>query len=190
MKAVYDDGHLVEAAVFRADELEVTRANEYEVLLDRGGIARCMEEIRSATARAVGPHDPAFLAGQFVTNLLVGCARFGRGERLSGHDFVKGQAVGHLLRLAGAVLPPVERGVADDLDPWRRVERAVPALATEIDAALLMPVPEAAAALLDAAETHVAPHTPDWPPAAATIRRFLVAVIADGASGSSAGASG
>ncbi|HEY0372989.1 MAG TPA: hypothetical protein VGD79_13370, partial [Thermoanaerobaculia bacterium] len=34
-KAVYDDGHLVEYAVFTPDELQLARVNDYRVLLDR-----------------------------------------------------------------------------------------------------------------------------------------------------------
>jgi hypothetical protein len=167
MKGVYDDGHFVEIAVFRVDELVVTRANEYRVLLDRGTIAERMRAIRAATV--AGSPDPAYLAGQFVTNLLVGAARCARGERLSGHDFVKGQAVGHLLALARAVLEPEDVAVVDDLSPARRVESSHPSLAADIDAALLLDTAEAAVALLEIGERHVAPQSPGWPRAAARV---------------------
>ena len=36
---VYDDGHLVELAVFDNHELELARVNVYRVFLDRAGIA-------------------------------------------------------------------------------------------------------------------------------------------------------
>jgi hypothetical protein len=168
MKGVYDDGHLVEMAVFRVDELAVTRANDYRVLLDRENISGRMEAVR---AGSVASPDPGYLAGQFLTNLLVGAARCGRGERLSGHDFVKGQAVGHLLALANAVLDGASTGgaAADDLAPWRRAEWSHPGLAAEVDAALALDTPQAAVALLEVGERHVARRTPGWPQAAARV---------------------
>lgn len=84
MKGVYDDGHLVEAAVFAVDELVVTSANDYRVLLDRERVTERMEEIRAATMGRAGRPDPAFLAGQFLTNLLVGTARHARGSGSAG----------------------------------------------------------------------------------------------------------
>ncbi len=168
MKGVYDDGHFVEMAVFRLDELAVTRANDYRVLLDGERITERMAAIRAASR--ADPPDPGFLAGQFLTNLLVGAARHARGERLSGHDFVKSQAVGHLLALAAAVAEAAEPDAIDDLTPWRRVERSHPELAAEIDAALLRATPEAAGALLEIAERRVAPRAgSSWPGAAAEV---------------------
>ena len=175
MKAVYDDGHLVEAAVFRPDELAVTRANDYSVLLDRAGLAERMEEIRAVT-RAEGERaDPAFLAGQFATNLLVGVARHRRGEHLSGHEFVKMHAVQHLLRLVAAVVPPTDPAAVDDLNPWRRVEQAFPEIATVLAAALEHPVPRAAAEMLALAERKVRPHAPGYPVEAAAVVAAFVA---------------
>jgi predicted nucleotidyltransferase len=168
MKALYDDGHLVEVAVFRPDELVVTRANDYRVLLDRERIGERMAAVRGATIRGVEPRGPAFLAGQFLTSLLVGGARHARGERLSGHDFVKAQAVGHLLALANVVLSPARDGAVDDLTPWRRVERSHPVLAAEIDAALLLDTGAASLALLDIAERYVGGDAA-WPEAAARV---------------------
>jgi len=174
MKGVYDDGHFVEPAVFRADELEVTRVNDCEVLLGPPWLEGRMEQIRAATVAGTARRDRGFLAGQFVTNLLVGVGRYARGERLSGHDFVKVQGAGHLLELAAGVLEPAEPGVVDDLTAWRRVERAFPLLAAEVDDALLLAVPRAAEALLDAAERHVAPAVPEWPAAAASVVRARI----------------
>lgn len=89
---------------------------------------------------------------------------------------MKSQAVGHLLELAAAVLDPAEAGVADDLSPWRRVERLHPELAAEIDRALLLETPEAAPALLDLAERCIAGAAGWWPePAARVVRSRLAA---------------
>jgi hypothetical protein len=175
MKAVYDDGHLVEAAVFRADELVVTRANEYSILLDRCGLESRMREIRAATRAEAAQADPAFLAGQFVTNLLVGVARHRRGEMLSGHEFVKMHALEHLLRLVAAVVTPDDPEAVDDLNPWRRVEQGFPGIAAAVNAALALPVPDAAGAMLDLAERWIRPHQPDYPAEAAAVVAAFVA---------------
>ncbi len=181
MKAVYDDGHLVKVAVFRVDELEATRANDYRVYLDREQITGRMRRIREATAHPDSEwlNGPGYLAGQFLTNLLVGVSRFARGERLSAHDFVVAQGVGHLLGLVAAVVPPERDGELDDLNPWRRFETAYPSLATRIERVIRLPIPEAALALADLAQVRVAPHFTGYPTeAAAVIRAALEEMLA------------
>jgi len=180
MKAVYDDGHLVEVAVFRLDELAVTGANAYRVLLDRGGIGAALDDVRRKTADRVVEtrHTEAYLVGQFVTQLLVGLNRCARGEILSGHEFVKTHAVGSLLALLPMVLEPADTSALDDLDPRRRVEQAFPVAAARISEALVMDIPEAALGLLAAAETSVKPLLREWPGGvAAAVRRLATDLL-------------
>jgi hypothetical protein len=181
MKGVYDDGHLVEAAVFRADELSVTRANVYRVFLDRERITERMAEIRTETVAERAGGRARFLAGQFLTNLLVGVARSARGERLSGHDFVRAQAAGNLLALIAEVVPPQRSGVLDDLSPWRRFEGAYPRLADRVEHALREPVPEAALALLELFEREVVPRwDDDSSQAVEAVRSWIEGVVLAG----------
>jgi hypothetical protein len=147
LKVVYDHGHLIEFAVFDPPELALARVNRYRVLLDRADVAERLRATRAATA-APPPSDRAWLAGQVLTLLLVGTGRFRRGERLSGQRLVKGLAVDHLLRLAALCEPAADPALPDDLDPARRFERAWPALAAEVAAALALDVPAAARRLL------------------------------------------
>ena len=179
MKAVYDDGHLVEVAVFRPDELALARVNAYRVLLDKGGVAAAMPEVRSATETHLADQrrSEGFLVGQFVTGLLVGLTRHARGERISGHEFVKTHAVGHLLALLPRVLQPADPGAVDDLNPWRRVDQAFPEMAERIAAALLQETPQAALELLAAAET-LKPRLESWPTGvAAAVRRIASGLL-------------
>ena len=178
MKGVFGDGHLVEVAVFRPEELAVTRANVYRVLLDRERIGERMKAVREETVAAPAEGRARFLAGQFLTNLLVGVARCARGERLSAHDFVRGQAAGHLLALIAEVLPPERPGVLDDLSPWRRFEAAYPRLADRIEHALREPVPDAALTLLDLLESQIAPGWGEYPSEAAEAVRSWVEAVA------------
>jgi hypothetical protein len=175
LKAIWDDGHLAELAVFEPEELALARANRYRVLLDRADVAPRMAALRAATEarRAAEAPDPRWLGGQFLGELLVGAGRAARGERTSGHFRVRTQAVLHLLALVHRLVPPAEGAAPDGLDVSRRVEQAWPALAGELEAALARPVPDAAAALLDAAERTLGDRAP-WPAAAAAaVRRRL-----------------
>jgi hypothetical protein len=181
MKAVYDDGHLVEVTVFRTDELAVTRVNAYRVLLDKGGVAEALAGVRRETVDRLSEarHTEAYLAGQFVTQLLVGLNRWARGEILSGHEFVKTHAVGNLLALLPMVLEPADPDVMDDLDPRRRVEQMFPIPAARISEALVRDVPEAVLGLLAAAEMSVKPHLQEWPAGvAAVVRRQATDLLA------------
>ncbi len=171
IKVVYDDGHLVEYAVFAPDELSATRANEYRVLLDRERIGERMRAVRDATIDGVPAHD--FTAGQFLTQLLVAAARERRGERLSARSLIV-SAVEHLTRLLAGHTPAERPDAVDDIDPRRRFELAFPRLAAEIDAALAGDPERAALFLLVLAERELEPRSAGWPTAAAAVvRRYL-----------------
>ena len=164
LKVVLPDGHLLEFAVFDLAELRVARANRYRVLLDRGGVAEGMAEVAS---KPVDAHEDRWLSGQLLGNLLVGGGRAARGELLSARLFVAGHAAGHLLRLLARHVPAEADVPLDDLDPFRRFERARPRLGAELNAALSRPPLEAALALLDLAGRELGPRVPGWPAAAA-----------------------
>ncbi len=171
LKVVLEDGHLLEFAVFDLDELLVARANRYAVLLDRGGVAARMTEV---AAKAVEASEDRWLAGQLLGNLLVGGGRAARGELLSARLFVAGYATGHLLRLLARHIPADSAVPLDDLDPFRRFERAYPRLGGELNAAVDRTPLEAALALLDLAERELGPFLAGWPSVAAeTVRKRL-----------------
>jgi hypothetical protein len=150
VKVLYAGGHLVEFAAFDLEELAVARVNRYRVALDRADVAARMERIARITAdeTAAAPPDLTWHAGQFLTNLVVGAGRDARGERLSGHSFVRVHAVRHLAVLLRTKLPAERAARLDNLDPYRRFEQVCPDLGRELEAALVLPVPAAARALL------------------------------------------
>lgn len=168
LKVVLPDGHLLEFAVFDRDELLLARANRFRVLLDRGGVAERMAEVAEKPTSAP---ESRWLCGQLLGNLLVGGGRAARGELLSARLFVAGHATGHLLRLLARHVPPEAAAPLDDLDPFRRFERAYPALGTRVNAAVALPPLEAALALLDLAGSELAGRLPEWPGAAASVVR-------------------
>jgi hypothetical protein len=171
--AMYDDGHLVEAAVFAPDELSVTRANHARVFLDRERIAERVAAAQAATTPRPLAGEPGDVVGRIVFLLVVGSARHLRGERLSGHRFVKEFAVDRLLALVSDRLAPAPGSDPDGLDPWRRVEESYPVVADSISEALTLPTPQAARSLLDLVEAHLG-HVDGFPEAAlAAARRWL-----------------
>ncbi|MCJ7725099.1 MAG: aminoglycoside 6-adenylyltransferase [Acidimicrobiia bacterium] len=174
VKAVYEDGHMVEVTVFRLDELAAARVNSYRVLLDKGGVAAAMPGIRAATEEHLAGEcrSEGYRVGQFITGLLVGICRFARGEKISGPEFVKVHATGHLLALIPMVLDPADPTAVDDLNPWRRVEQAFPGVASRIAAALAQDVPQATLGLLAVAEA-LRPHLADWPTGVAVVVRRM-----------------
>lgn len=150
VKVLFQDGHLVEFAAFDLEELALAKVNRYAVLLDRADVAARLSRVREATAAAVaGQHvDEAWQAGQLLTTLVAGAGRAARGERLSAHQLIRVAALGHLVALLRAALPPGATEVLDDLDPYRRLERALPEAARRIEEALRLTAVGAAGALL------------------------------------------
>jgi lincosamide nucleotidyltransferase B/F len=155
VKALLGGGHLVEFAVFDPEELALARVNRYAVLLDKTDVTARLARVLEATIAASAGHPPdqAWHAGQLLTMLVAGAARAARGEHLSGHQLVRVAALGHLVTLLRAALPP---GLAtlDDLDPFRRLEQALPGAARELDQALRLPVVGAAWRLLGILRHH------------------------------------
>jgi hypothetical protein len=112
-KAVYDDGHLVEYAVFAPDELTLAKVNDYRVLIDRERIAERMAAVADASVSA--PPDRSWVAGMFLSNVLVAGNRAARGE-LASARWMLTHAMRFLVVLCG--------GGPDGLDPLRRIDPA------------------------------------------------------------------
>ncbi len=150
--AIYDDGHLVEYAVFDDGELEIAAANDYRVLIDRCDLERRMRDMADGTAAHATAHDPAGADrfGSFAAQWTIGVTRAARGELLSANHLLRGWAVRSLTSLLASVLSPEPSPDArlDDLDPHRRFELVHPSVAAELDRALQLPTLDAAAAIL------------------------------------------
>lgn len=156
LKVLYDDGHLIEFAVFDLEEIALAGVNRYRVLLDRGGVEQRMREVAARPPRE--SYSDEYLLGMFVTGIQVGLGRTARGERLSGRFFVL-WGTRYLCWLVARHVPSDDAGLLDGLDPLRRFERAHPRLGAEIDRALQHdPV-----ALLDLAERELRPLLPALP---------------------------
>lgn len=181
LRVVYDSGHILELVVFDPDELNSAYANRYRVLFDRGDATARIAAVAVRTAEEAqqSADSDAFNLGMFLVNLLVGAGRYYRGERLSGHTYVKVYAQDHLLRLLGKYVPAAQRSLLDNLAPSRRFEQVYPELGAELDAIALLPAPAAADRLLDMAEAALREHMPGFPAGdVAVVRRFLAAAPA------------
>jgi hypothetical protein len=150
VKVLYAGGHLAEFAVFDLDELGLARVNRYRVAFDRCEVTARMARVHEAStiAAIAATQDLGWHTGEFLTQLVVGTYRDARGERLSGHHFVRVKALGHLLTLLQARLPRDVVAQLDDLDATRRFDLVLPELGRELDAALREPVAIAARRLL------------------------------------------
>jgi hypothetical protein len=133
-KGVYDDGHLIEYAVFTLDEIALARLNRTRVLFDRADVADRIAAAVAATPSQVDAEakPDEWLEGQFLTALLVGVQRHRRGEHTSALDFVHHVALSHLLTLLARRSPAQRPDARDDLNPFRRVELAYPAVGAQL----------------------------------------------------------
>jgi hypothetical protein len=170
LKVVYDDGHMLEFAVFDFEELGLAGIDRYRMLIDRGGV----EERTAAVKAADKPQrDDLFLFGMVVTAALVAGGRARRGEVLSASFFVT-SGVTHLARLIARHVPSDTATLLDAFDPLRRFERAYPELGAELARLCELPPSQGGPALLDVMERELRDVLPDLPWASldAVRRRF------------------
>ena len=163
MKVLYRDGHLLEFAVFDLDELHLARINRYRILIDRSNLKPHLDQIRQQTKEHTANPDAHWLFGQFLTNLLVGVSRHRRGEKLSGHFFVKQSALKHLLLLFSLYMNSSRKQLLDDLDSMRRFELVYPEVGDELNRILLLDTPETAREMLQFATRNFQEHIPNFP---------------------------
>ncbi|WP_257459277.1 hypothetical protein, partial [Archangium lipolyticum] len=78
LKVLYDDGHVLEFAIFDEQELFLAKVNDYRVLFERsGGVSQSLARIQQqSAARTV---DLSRELEMFFFHLLLGAARCARG---------------------------------------------------------------------------------------------------------------
>lgn len=163
LKVLYDDGHLLEFAIFDEAELHLARVNDYRVLWDRAHVGADLEHIRARSSTEAASVDVDRSFALFLSTLLVGAGRTARGEVLSGSSFIKGHALGHLLRLLTHCLPTGGETRLDNLDPFRRLERVFPEQARTLHSLLLLEPGPCARQLLSFAEEQLAHRMERYP---------------------------
>jgi hypothetical protein len=159
LSVIYDEGHLLEFAVFDLDELAIAGVNRYRVLLDRGGVEERVEQV---AANPRQPREDVFLFGKAVAAALVAWGRGRRGETLSA-AFMLTWATTYLNRLLIRTLPAANASILDGFDSLRRFERAYPELGAELAAIVRLDPADGSPALLDVLERELRPLRPDLP---------------------------
>ena len=157
LKVLYDDGHMIEFAVFDVEEIALAGVNRYRTLLDRGGVEEACALVRDHPRPQ---RDDDYLFGMVLSAALVAIGRGRRGELLSAAFFVT-WTLTHLTRLITRVLPAQEASLLDEFDSLRRFEGAYPALGAELAAAVRLAPPEGALRMLDVLQREVRPLRPD-----------------------------
>ena len=156
---IYDDGHMLEFAVFDLDEIALAGVNRYRVLLESGGVE---ERVEHVAANPRSPRDDLFLFGKTVAAALVASGRGRRGETLSA-AFMLTWATTYLNRLLIRTLPTANASILDGFDSLRRFERAYPELGAELAAIVRLDPADGGPALLDVLERELRPLRPDLP---------------------------
>lgn len=172
-KAYYDDGHVLEFDIASLEELATWEADDYEVVLDRGGVAEVMRAIAGKEKpgeRADADRDIRI----FLTLLLVGVGRHRRGEVIMAGAAVRSAAVSRLVAVWRERKPSAHPEALDSLEARRRFELAYREAGVAIGRALETDVETAARTLLDLAERELSPDWASFPHAAVeTLRRRL-----------------
>lgn len=172
-KAYDDDGHVLEFDIASLEELATWEADDYEVVLDRGGVAETMRTI-AAKAKPGERADADRDIRIFLTLLLVGVGRHRRGEVIMAGVAVRSAAVSRLVNVWRERIPSERRESVDSLEPRRRFELAYPEAGAIIARALEADVETAARALVDLAERELSPGWASFPHAAVgALRRRL-----------------
>jgi len=148
--AVYNDGHLIELAVFEAADVPSLSVNDYRVLVDKSDLTARLAALKRDTTLRAAEVDKSGSRRfrQLVVQLIVGLGRDARGESLSAHERIRGQALTHLLSLVRDFVPAENDTPLDNLDPYRRIELAHPEICRRLNAALTAPLPVLADTML------------------------------------------
>ena len=153
LKVMYEDGRLLEFAVFADSELDSQIAPPDRVVaFARGGIADRIEAIGLKEAGAFKLEDELAL---LLTLIHIGIGRARRGEIVAANQHIKGYAVNHLVGIIRNATG--DSANADSLNRYRRFELDRPEEAAAIAKALDLQAEQAAAELIEIAS--------DWVPA-------------------------
>lgn len=128
-KALMDDGVLCEFAVFAPAELGTVPYSPGRWVWRRDTLDAAGA---SPSVPLPHPHDPDWLLGETLSNLMVGLMRYARGERLAAMRMVQVFALDRVLALATLAQPT--QGQADAFNIDRRIEARCPDLMAELAA--------------------------------------------------------
>ena len=151
LKVVYQDGQVLEFAVFKDSELEIAAASNFAVAIDGCNLQNRMRAL--AEKPAGKPTNLKTEFELFLCQLLIGVGRARRGEQLIAGQHIRSWAISHLLGSVRLNLAPLEgtEALADKFTSYRRFEQQYPELGTRIELAQQLPLELCAQALLQIA---------------------------------------
>lgn len=120
-KLLFADGIFCEFAVFEPEELLGIPFAAGRVVWKQPQVPETISQPRQPQPTRRKP-DQEWLLGEVLTNLYVGLAREGRGERLSALRFIQGYAVDRLVELADFI-ETAQPVFGDPFAPERRFEQ-------------------------------------------------------------------
>jgi hypothetical protein len=158
LKVMYQNGHILEFAIFDDSELEIAGADDYSVPLDKTNITARMAVIAGKSTPK--PIEPVSALQLYLTTLTIGVGRARRGETLIAHQFVHSFALAQFLGLLKHFVVPVTGSakVADTLNPFRRVEKQYPQVAAALSDLFALPLDAAAQGQLALLQDTLQPH--------------------------------
>jgi len=154
LKVVYQNGHVLEFAVFNDEELELAGGNAYEVFIDReaGNLGTIAERMAKLVERS---KPSAFNLNRefelFLEHLIIGVGRARRGEILIARQQIGSYALNHVLGLIRHCVAPLEGTLTreDNLSRYRRFEQQYPEIGARIEILLRAEVGDCAKGLLE-----------------------------------------
>jgi hypothetical protein len=144
LKVVYENGHVLEFAVFEDPELELASVNYWAVPVDKTNITSRVQAIEARTSGSAFEEDKEW--GLFLALILIAVGRARRGEVLIAGQAIRSYYLKHVLGFVRDRKNPVPgtEGLEDNLDRFRRFEKQFPTEAARIESILQMPVEQSA----------------------------------------------
>lgn len=150
LKVVYEDGEILEFAVFTLEELSKSVVNHFAVAVDKADVLARTASIQAFTEPKSHETVSDHLA-IIYTLLMIAIGRARRGEKLIAGQFVRSYAALHLIKAVKKSFDSQDLSKRDVLDPWRRFELEYPEVGRQLNSALAMNVEAAAWKIADLA---------------------------------------
>jgi hypothetical protein len=144
LKVVYQNGHVLEFAVFEDPELELASVNYWAVPVDKANIT---DRVRALEHKTQGtPFDEENEWGLYLALILIAVGRARRGEVLIAGQAIRSYYLKHVLGFVRDRRQPVPgtEGLEDNLDRFRRFEKQYPVEAARIEEILELTVEQSA----------------------------------------------
>ncbi len=177
-KVVFEDGHVLEYAIFPYSELHWARFHHYALLVDKTDISDRLKKMKTTQDENHTTVSPLQQVQFLLSLLVIGMGRYNRGEKLSGLLYIKHHALEQYHNLLQSIVPPQNAHLVDDLSPSRRLEWTHPEYAEKLHPIITASVPDGAELLLDLA-VEFADQIDDFPSDAIETVRHVIRYTVD-----------